>query len=114
MNWAAIGCAVLLLASFCPRRGWAQVDQENPERRPVTSSNTDRPMQRLDVHQFYGTIRKGGNGQLVLLSNSTMIAYQLDNQKAVQPYVGEEVRLDGSLINHGRAIHITGVEVAPQ
>src|SRR5690242_2808510 len=92
----------------------AQSDQATDVRKPTASSNVDKPMQRLDLTHFFGHIVKSSDGKLVLLSPSTMISYQLDNQDLAKKYIGKEVKIDGKLIPPGSMIHVTGIERAPQ
>jgi hypothetical protein len=102
----------LLLPLFCTVPGWTQSDESDPARRPTTSSNVDKPMQRFDLRHWFGTIKRGPDGKLVLWNQPETVGYDLDNQKLAERFVGKEVRVDGSLVPPGRAIHVTGIEGA--
>jgi Protein of unknown function (DUF5818) len=47
-------------------------------------------------------------GQFVLTSKSHV--YRLDNQDMVKPFVGEKVKLRGSLDEKGDVIHVEGID----
>ena len=46
----------------------------------------------------------------VLYDAATKTTYQLDDQKSVQPYVGETVQITGTLNAATKTIHVTGVK----
>jgi hypothetical protein len=51
------------------------------------------------------------NSKYVLYDAATKTAYQLDDQDAVQPYVGEKVQVTGTLNAATKTIKVTGVKV---
>jgi hypothetical protein len=63
-------------------------------------------MQTTEGSSFTGTVVKAG-GKYVLKTSDTN--YQLDNQKKAKQFVGQQVKVNGSLDSTTSTIHVSDI-----
>ena len=125
--------ATMALAMALSGVGFAQQDQSaQPSTQPSTSDtqNTQQPtadqqgtqpqqsspdqdssssMQANQTSSFSGTVVKAG-GKYVLKTSD--MSYQLDDQQKAKKYVGQQVKVSGSLDSNTSTIHVSDISPA--
>jgi uncharacterized protein YdeI (BOF family) len=122
--------ATMALAMALSAVGFAQQDQSaQPSTQPSASDtqNTQQPtadqqgtqpqpsspdqdssssMQANQTSSFSGTVVKAG-GKYVLKTSD--MSYQLDDQQKAKKYVGQQVKVSGTLDNNTSTIHVSDI-----
>ena len=87
----------------------------NPQSQPAPTPNAETPAvpsstetSTSPAQTFTGTISKEADSFTLKVSDTT--SYKLDNQEQVQQYVGQRVRVTGTLDPASNLIHVERVE----
>ena len=87
----------------------------NPQSQPAPTPNAETPAapsstetSTSPAQTFTGTISKEADSYTLKVSDTT--SYKLDNQQQVQQYVGQRVRVTGTLDTASNLIHVERVE----
>ena len=89
----------------------------NPQSQPAPAPSPSTPAQRASgssetstspAQTFTGTISKEADSFTLKVSDTT--SYKLDNQQQVQQYLGQRVRVTGTLDPASNLIHVDRVE----
>jgi hypothetical protein len=103
---------------------WSQLQKPEPMPQPLPPP--DRPLpqpapqpglqptnpqtsQRPTVQTFAGTIIEDGGKYILKVSSNSV--YELDDQERTKPYVGKQVKIEGTLDANGNKLHITSIEL---
>ena len=114
VHLAVVAVVGLALSGGVPGAAAQVIDQSTLAQQPKPSSTENQPMQRMDLKDFVGKLVKAPSGNYVLVSSSTMITYEIDNQKLAKEYAYQEVTVIGQLLPPGNMIHVQRITRAPE
>ena len=81
----------------------------NPNKQPSPNQSSSAAQnQAPSADTFTGTVSKESDGFALKVSDTT--SYKLDNQQQVQQYVGQRVRVTGTLERSLNLIHVDRIE----
>jgi uncharacterized protein YdeI (BOF family) len=83
-----------------------QSAQPSSPSQEAPSQGSSSSMQTTEGSSFTGTVVKAG-GKYVLKTSDTN--YQLDNQKKAKQFVGQQVKVNGSLDSTTSTIHVSDI-----
>jgi hypothetical protein len=118
MKKRIMGMATIALAMALSSVSMAQQDQSaQPSTQQPTADQQGAPqpntpdqdsgsMQTTQSSSFTGTVVKA-NGKYVLKTSDTN--YQLDDQQKAKKFVGQQVKVNGTLDSNTSTIHVSGI-----
>ncbi|HUK26279.1 MAG TPA: hypothetical protein VLV49_16985 [Terriglobales bacterium] len=107
-RFTAPGIAALFLAAILPA---AAQNQPTTPSEPVRGTQNRQPAQ-APMQTFAGKIVRSRN--ILMLENMTSkAAYKLDHEAQLKRYVGEQVKVTGTLDAANNIIHVSDIELSP-
>jgi hypothetical protein len=89
--------------------GQSSTDQQGAQPSPSAPSQDSPASMQTQGSSFTGTVVKAG-GKYVL--KTTDMAYQLDDQQKAKQFVGQQVKVSGSLDSNTSTIHVSDISPA--
>ena len=119
MKRVAVGITALVLLTFVAV-GFSAAQQKtfNGEITDEHLNCVQKPMKATEVIKqkdacvLYWAHYVQPPSKYVLYDAATKTTYQLDDQSLVQPYVGEKVKVDGTLDTATKTIHVADIKPA--
>ncbi len=104
--------ALLLAAAFCSLTPRLRAQSPSPNPNAQQPPSQEQPEQQKNA-TFVGQIVKAGNGQYALLTDKENgKGYYLDNQQKAEKFLGQNVKVTGTLDVANNTIHVTDIQPA--